>query len=55
MVGKTVSELSPFKDIGSNEAMLERLQKDLYVRYEHLPLQTTKKSAYRGSLKSRET
>ena len=41
MVGKTVGELSPFKDIESNKAMLERLQRDGYVRYEDLPLETT--------------
>jgi PAS domain S-box-containing protein len=40
MVGKTVSELSPFKDIESNQVMLMRLQKDGYVRYEHLLLET---------------
>ena len=40
MVGKTVGELSPFKDIVSNQAMLERLQTDGYVRYEDLPLET---------------
>ena len=40
MIGKTVGELSPFKDIVSNQAMLERLQKDGYVRYEDLPLET---------------
>jgi PAS domain S-box-containing protein len=40
MVGKTVGELSPYKDIVSNQAMLDRLQKDGYVRYEDLPLQT---------------
>jgi len=40
MVGKTVGELSPFKDIVSNQAMLERLQADGYVRYEDLPLKT---------------
>jgi PAS domain S-box-containing protein len=40
MVGKTVGELSPFKDIESNKVMLERLQKDGYVRYENLPLKT---------------
>jgi PAS domain S-box-containing protein len=40
MVGKTVGELSPFKDILSNQAMLERLQKDGYVRYDDLPLET---------------
>lgn len=41
MVGKTVGELSPFKDIESNKVMLERLQKDGYVRYEDLPLETS--------------
>jgi PAS domain S-box-containing protein len=41
IVGKTVGELSPFKDIESNKAMLERLQKQGYVRYEDLPLETT--------------
>ena len=40
MVGKTVGELSPFKDIEENQVMLERLQKDGYVRYEDLPLET---------------
>jgi PAS domain S-box-containing protein len=40
MVGRTVGELSPFQDIESNQAMLERLQKYGYVRYEDLPLKT---------------
>jgi PAS domain S-box-containing protein len=40
MVGKTVGELSPFKDIEPNKVMLERLQKEGYVRYENLPLET---------------
>ena len=40
MVGQTVADLSPFKDIESNQIMLARLQKDGYVRYEDLPLQT---------------
>jgi PAS domain S-box-containing protein len=40
MIGKTVAELSPFKDIVSNQAMLERLQKDGFIRYEDLPLET---------------
>ena len=40
MIGKTVGELSPFKDIESNRVMLERLQKNSYVRYEDLPLET---------------
>jgi PAS domain S-box-containing protein len=40
MIGKTVGELSPFKDIESNQIMLERLQRDGYARYEDLPLET---------------
>ena len=40
MVGKTVGELSPFKDVVSNQAMLERMQKEGYVRYDNLPLET---------------
>src|SRR5450755_3090445 len=39
MVGKTVGELSPFKDLIPNQEMLEQLQKDGYVRYENLPLE----------------
>jgi PAS domain S-box-containing protein len=41
MVGKTVGELSPFKDFVCNQAMLLQVQKDGYVRYEDLPLQTS--------------
>src|SRR5476651_1836206 len=40
MIGRTVGELSPFKDIESNKAMLEQLQLHGYVRYEDLPLET---------------
>ena len=40
MVGKTVGELSPFKDIVHNQAMLARLQTDGYIRYHDLPLET---------------
>ena len=40
MVGKTVGELSPFKDIEANQIMLERLQADGYVSYANLPLET---------------
>jgi PAS domain S-box-containing protein len=40
MLGKTVGELSPFKDIEENKVMLARLQKDGYVHYENLPLET---------------
>jgi len=40
MIDKTVGELSPFKDIEDNQAMLSKLQKNGYVRYEDLPLET---------------
>jgi PAS domain S-box-containing protein len=40
MVGKTVSELGPFKNIESNQAMLERLRQNGYLRYADLPLET---------------
>jgi len=40
MIGKTVGDLSPFKDIVSNQAMLERVQQHGYVRYEDLPMET---------------
>jgi PAS domain S-box-containing protein len=40
MIGQTVGELSPFKDMESNQAMLERLQQHGYTRYEDLPLET---------------
>jgi PAS domain S-box-containing protein len=41
MIGKTVGELSPFKDLVSNQTMLERLQEHGYIRYENLPLETS--------------
>jgi PAS domain S-box-containing protein len=40
MIGRTVGELSPFTDVVLNQAMLERLQENGYVRYENLPLET---------------
>jgi PAS domain S-box-containing protein len=40
VVGKTVGELSPFKDVESNRGILKRLQSEGYVRYEDLPLET---------------
>jgi PAS domain S-box-containing protein len=40
MVGKTVGELSPFKNFESNQIMLERLQKYGSVIYEDVPLKT---------------
>ena len=41
MMGRTVGELSPFKDMESNQIMLERLQRRGYLRYEDLPLETS--------------
>ena len=41
MMGRTVGELSPFKDMESNQIMLDRLQRRGYVRYEDLPLETS--------------
>jgi hypothetical protein len=43
MVGKTVGELGPFKDIESNKTMLERLQRDGHVRYEEHPWERVSK------------
>jgi len=40
MVGKTVRELSPFKDIEANQSMLDRLKAHGYVRYENLLLES---------------
>ena len=40
MVGKTVVELSPFKDSSCNHVMLERVQKHGFFRYDDLPLET---------------
>jgi len=40
VIGKTVAELSPFKDIESNIDMLEHLRRDGYLRNDDLPLQT---------------
>lgn len=40
MLGKTVGELSPFKDTEANALMLKRLQEKGYVHYEDLPLVT---------------
>jgi PAS domain S-box-containing protein len=41
MVGKTIGELSPFKNIESNKVMLERLQTHGVVYYEQLLLETS--------------
>jgi len=40
IIGKTVAEVSPFKDVFLNEVKLEQLQKIGYIRYENLPLET---------------
>ena len=40
MVGKLVGELSAFKELESNQLMLERLRRDGWVRYQCLPLAT---------------
>jgi PAS domain S-box-containing protein len=40
MAGKTVAQLHLFQGIDSNQAMLERLRKDGFVRYEDLPVET---------------
>ena len=37
MVGKTVGERAPFKDIELNKAMLDRFQRDGLVSYEEHP------------------
>jgi len=39
-IGKTVGELSPFKDTIPNREMLDRLKSRGYVRYDDLPLET---------------
>jgi len=40
IIGKTVGEMSPFKDIESNQIMLERLKNEGFIRYDDLPLET---------------
>jgi len=40
LVGTPVWELGPFKDVVFNKTKFEKLQKDGYVRYENLPLET---------------
>ncbi|HEX7577126.1 MAG TPA: PAS domain S-box protein, partial [Verrucomicrobiae bacterium] len=40
MVGKTVGEVGPFKNNGSDKIMFERLQTDGYIRCDNLPLET---------------
>lgn len=40
MVGKSIWEISPFRDLVSNKAKFVQLQQQGYVRYEDLPLET---------------
>jgi PAS domain S-box-containing protein len=39
MVGKTVGDLSPFRDVLANQTMLDLLQREGYTRYDDLPLE----------------
>jgi PAS domain S-box-containing protein len=39
MVGKTVGDLSPFRDVLANQSMLDLLQREGYTRYDDLPLE----------------
>ena len=43
LMGKKLWEISPFKNIAENKKLFQKLQKEAYVRYEHLPLQTKQK------------
>src|SRR4030043_1803159 len=43
LVGKRLWEISPFKNIAENKQLFQKLQKETYVRYEHIPLQTKQK------------
>jgi PAS domain S-box-containing protein len=43
LIGKKLWEISPFKNITENKEIFQKLQKETYVRYEHLPLQTKQK------------
>jgi PAS domain S-box-containing protein len=40
LVGKTLWEISPFKDVPLNREAFQELQKKGYARYEHLPLES---------------
>ncbi len=43
LAGKRLWEISPFKNIAENKQLFQKLQKETYVRYEHIPLQTKQK------------
>jgi len=40
LIGKKPWEIGPFKDIEECKEAFEKLQKEEYIRYEHLPLET---------------
>ena len=55
LAGKRLWEISPFKNIAENKQLFQKLQKETYVRYEHIPLQTKQKNvAPRNSRKTRK-
>jgi two-component system cell cycle sensor histidine kinase/response regulator CckA len=39
MMGSTLWEIGPFKDVAESKGLFRELQQETYVRYEHLPLQ----------------
>lgn len=43
LAGKKLWEISPFKNVAENKELFQKLQKETYVRYEHIPLQTKQK------------
>jgi PAS domain S-box-containing protein len=43
LIGKKLWEISPFKNIAENKDQFQKLKKEAYVRYEHLPLETKQK------------
>jgi diguanylate cyclase (GGDEF)-like protein/PAS domain S-box-containing protein len=40
LLGKTLWEIGPFKDIAASQSAFQKLQSQEYVRYENLPLET---------------
>jgi len=40
LLGKTLWEIGPFKDVAESQAAFRQLQNQEYIRYENLPLQT---------------
>jgi PAS domain S-box-containing protein len=40
MLGSTLWEIGPFRDVAESKELFSKLQQEAYVRYEHLPLQT---------------